>query len=164
MTVEPDDRADLSHEYQAILRFVRRTGASPEDAEDITQTTFAEAHRGGPRDADGATPIAWLYTVARRRAIDRLRRDSRHTELARQLPEPTPGDDVYGAQVQGALTRALAKLPHEQREVVVRRLIHDVPFTEIARELDTSEAACKMRFQRGLATVRESLAKEGLEP
>lgn len=163
--VNEHDRDDLEQQYAAILRFLRRSGASPEDAEDIAQTVFAEATANAERlQSDERPAIAWLYTVARRRAIDHLRRENRRKRLEKELPVPLGRDEHYGAHVTHALKAALDTLPHEQREVVVRRLLGAASFREIADQLGTTEAACKMRFVRGLATIRAALENEGLNP
>ena len=44
------------------------------------------------------------------------------------------------------------------------RLVEERPFAEIAERVGTSEAACKMRFPRGLAAVRATFEREGIEP
>jgi len=73
-------------------------------------------------------------------------------------------DPRYGSEVASALRDALAELPESNRCVVVMRLIQGRKFADIARQMGTSEAACKMRFLRGLAAVREVFKQEGLEP
>jgi DNA-directed RNA polymerase specialized sigma24 family protein len=73
-------------------------------------------------------------------------------------------DRRYGGQVAVALRAALTALPATQREVVVLRLVEGRSFAEIAERLGATEAACKMRFLRGLASVRDVFEKEGIEP
>lgn len=159
-----DDRDPLADDYEAIYRFLRKSGSSPEDAEDIAQDVFEDAIAAAPVGADGRPPIAWLYTVARRRAIDHLRRTRRRRAIDQQLPPATQTDDTYGSLVRGALNKAIANLPADQREVVVARLLRGLSFKEIARKLGTTEAACKMRFVRALATVRQTLQDGGFDP
>ena len=62
------------------------------------------------------------------------------------------------------LRSALDRLPARQREVVVLKLWRGVPFAEIARLVGTSEEAARMRFSRGLATLRAVLTEEGIDP
>jgi DNA-directed RNA polymerase specialized sigma24 family protein len=58
----------------------------------------------------------------------------------------------------------VAELPDSQRRVVVAKLWEGRSLAEIAQRLGTSEAACKMRFARGLARLRDRLKEEGIEP
>ena len=156
---------DLRDRYDEVLRFVSRRAANPADAEEITQTVFAEAAARLVVESTGAAPpLAWLYTVAQRRLIDEARRRaSRGTALPLRDACETR-DRQYGGEVAAALRKSVAALPRAQREVVVLRLVEGRPFAEIAERLGTTEAACKMRFRRGLAAVRATFEREGIEP
>ncbi|HEV8468986.1 MAG TPA: sigma factor-like helix-turn-helix DNA-binding protein, partial [Candidatus Limnocylindria bacterium] len=63
-----------------------------------------------------------------------------------------------------ALRWALTALPARQRQAVVLRLIEGRSFAEIAQRSGSTEAACKMRFARGIAAVRACLEEEGIVP
>ena len=153
--------------YQEIYRFVRRRTVTEGDAEDLTQEVFAEAARVlGPLAAEAPPNLAWLYTVARRRLIDATRRDGRRrvrrSEAVLELV-PTSASE-YGPAVARALVAAMAELPRSQREVVVRKVLQGQSFAEIAAALNASEAACKMRFARGLEAMRPELGRQGMGP
>ncbi|MDH4350444.1 MAG: RNA polymerase sigma factor [Gemmatimonadota bacterium] len=157
------DARDIVQHYETIRRYLRRHTSTPEDADDITQTVFAEAAaRRSPVDTDQPPTLAWLYTVARRRSIDLARKQRRE-------PTSVPIDDAltriaaadsYGSEVRHALEHAIHQLPPSQRGVVVRRLILGWTFAEIAHVEGATEAACKMRFVRGLTSIRETLGRE----
>ncbi len=158
---DPASEAFERH-YASVYRFVRRHGSDQDDAEDLTQDVFAAAVAAlGDARVESPPPLAWLYTVAQRRLIDAGRR-RRTAESVTQ--EPATADPVYGPQVAQALARAVGELPEAQRQVVVAKLWEGRTLAEIAERLGTSEAACKMRFARGLARLRDDLRKEGLEP
>jgi RNA polymerase sigma factor (sigma-70 family) len=164
------DRAEESfrrHRAQ-LLRFVRRRVPDDDEAEDVVAAVFADAIRGLGRFQPGATPeLAWLYTVARRRLADRARALARRRASLEALERDRlelVGEREYGTQVAVALRAALARLPEPQRQVVVLKLLRGLPFADIATRLGTTEAACKMRFARGLEAVRDELAGEGLGP
>jgi RNA polymerase sigma-70 factor (ECF subfamily) len=134
-------------------------------AEDITQEVFANAAAQLARSADDASPtLAWLYTVARRRLIDEGRRRGFMTVPLESVPESSAAEDSYGTAVATAFRRALLKLSDLDRLVLVRRLIEDKSFKQIARESGTTEEACRMRFMRALKRIRSEFEKEGLEP
>jgi RNA polymerase sigma-70 factor (ECF subfamily) len=106
----------------------------------------------------GSPPLAWLYTVAKRRFADEARRRSRlelHGEET--LPE-------YGAEAGLAISDALAALPEGQRQVVVLKLLRGARFVEIAQLLEVTEAAAKMRFVRALEALRVELERKGVTP
>jgi RNA polymerase sigma-70 factor (ECF subfamily) len=121
---------------------------------------FADASKGlDGLELDEKPLLAWLYTVARRRLADEARRRSRTLE-----PVEPAGERDYGPEVTDALRRAIASLPDGQRSVVVLKLIEGCRFREIARRLDITEAACKMRLSRAVETLREELEQEGVAP
>jgi len=160
------ERAFRRH-YAQLFLYLRRRLPSDDEAEELTQLVFADAVRRLDRFKPGATPeLALLYTVAQRRLADRARRMARHGTLEEldqaRLGLVAPAD--YGPEVAGALRAALERLPAQQREVVVMKLLHGLPFAEIAERVGSTEAACKMRFARGLESVRDEFAKRGLEP
>lgn len=152
--------------YDDVYRFVRRRTDTDDEAEEIAQSVFAHAAARLDPDREGSAPLlAWLYTVAQRRLVDAARvRAKRGTAL--RLEETYPASDraSYGTAVAETLRAALAALPPAQRDVVVLRLVEGRSFAEIAERLDATEAACKMRFRRGLSLVRDLFEKKGLTP
>jgi RNA polymerase sigma-70 factor (ECF subfamily) len=152
--------------YDDVFRFVRRRTSSDDEAAEITQSVFAQAAARLDPVRQGSRPLlAWLYTVAQRRLVDEARRRARR---GRTLPLEAVAESSeerrYGSEVAEALRAAMAVLPPLQRDVVVLRLIEGRSFAEIATTLDSTEAACKMRFLRGLAVVRDVFEQEGIEP
>jgi RNA polymerase sigma-70 factor (ECF subfamily) len=143
---------------------MRRRTPDDHQAEELTQTVFADAARDLERFKPGATPVlAWLYTVAQRRLADRARTLARRGEPLALAEAEAPAPE-YGSEVAAALRAGLGRLPVEQRRVVVLKLLHGLAFAEIAARVGATEAACKMRFTRGLETLRDELRREGIEP
>jgi RNA polymerase sigma-70 factor (ECF subfamily) len=160
---EPAEIAFRAH-YDQVLRFVRRRTDSNEDAEDIVQSVFADASVGLNDFQPGETPVlAWLYTVAQRRLIDHVRRAGTARRHASEELRPVE-DAEYGQEVASVLRQALTALPARQRDVVLLRLIEGRSFAEISAQTGDTEASCKMRFARGVTSVREYLRKEGVRP
>ena len=154
-----NDLADdvFRRHYSEIYRFARRRTGDHFRAEELAQQVFADA--ASALRADGRPPLAWLYAVARRRFADAARRNAREPALL-----PAPAETEYGLRLVNALRSALEQLPAAQREVVVLKLWRGAPFAEIAGLIGTSEEAARMRFSRGLATLRAVLTEEGIDP
>lgn len=149
--------------YATVYRFVRRRTAGRAEAEDLTQEVFAAAVAAlGEARVESPPPLAWLYTVAQRRLIDAGRRG--RISCVQAEADAATRDTEYGSEVAGTLARAVAALPESQRDVVVAKLWEGRSLAEIAKRLGASEAACKMRFARGLAQLRDHLKEEGVEP
>lgn len=155
--------------YEQVYRFLRRRTESDEAAEDLAQAVFADAAaRLRYLEHEGPPVLAWLYTVARRRLIDSVREAARGPGRIASLDEarahavvPTP---TYGDGLAGSIRAAMATLPDGQRQVVVAKLLEGRPFAEIAARLGLTEAACKMRFSRGLEALRSELSRQGVGP
>jgi RNA polymerase sigma-70 factor (ECF subfamily) len=159
------DAAFREH-YGRVYGFVRSRTASDADAEDIAQTVFVEAAERLHAFKPGSTPVlAWLFTVAHRRLIDAARQHSRRGPMSSLDTVDAAAPDVeYGSEVASILREALASLPRSQRRVVLLRLIDGRSFGEIAERTGSTDAACKMRFARGVAAVRAYLEREGITP
>lgn len=154
--------------YERVYGFVRRRTSTHEHAEDVTQAVFvAAAEHLGRRAREARVPVlAWLFRVARNNLIDEARRQRRRgtsiplEAVAEELEQPPQ----YGGEVARVLRRAFRRLPEAQRRIAIMRLLEGRSFAEIAVELGTSEAACKMRLARALTTMRAEFEREGIEP
>jgi RNA polymerase sigma-70 factor (ECF subfamily) len=158
------ERAFRDH-YANVVSFLRRRTRTNEEAEELAQAVFAQAAAG--LTPNGHRPVsAWLYTVARRKLVDEARRRARRGQPDVSLDEAglAAAEPRYGREVAAVLRRALDRLPEGQRAVVVGRLIEGRSFAELASVVGASEAACKMRFLRGLESVRVLFEEEGLQP
>lgn len=85
-------RRDGRRIFATLVRLL----GSFERAEEAEHDAFIAAAEQWPRDGVPASPVAWLVSVGRFKAIDRLRRDARfasideHAEAIEQIPDPTP--------------------------------------------------------------------------
>jgi len=150
------ERAFRRH-YGSVYRYVRRRTHDHDRAEELTQQVFADA-AVSLRDT-GSPPLAWLYTVAKRRFADEARRGAQIATEAVVVPVETR---EYGADLAGAMSAALARLPEAQRQVAVLKLVRGARFAEIGQLLGVTEAAAKMRFVRALEALRAELEQEGV--
>ena len=148
--------------YRRIFAFFLKRTRNLHDAEDLTQRVFADAVAAFSRDgSEPRSMLDWLYTVAERRMADEMRS---RTRVGPPTAIPTTEVVDYGYELSVVLRGALDQLPDEQRTVIVLRLLRGLSFAQIASELGSSEAACKMRFSRGLRHVRDELASQGRDP
>lgn len=159
----PDRSEEAFHRHYAqLFRYIRRRTPDDFEAEDVTQAVFADAAQRLGDFKPGASPVlAWLYTVAQRRLADRARRLAHQRASLRELERTrlAPAETVYGPDVAAELREAIAALSEAQRTVVVMKLLRGLSFAEIAERVGTSDAACKMRFARGLEALRDRLGE-----
>ncbi len=147
-----------------IYRYLLRLTGDHYEAEELTQRVFTDAAAALSSSNPPESLLGWLYAVAERRFVDELRRRKRLADFVAATPrEPRHADVHYGRAVARALGREIDKLPPEQREVVIMKVLEGRAFADIAARVGASEGACKMRFSRAIRTLRDSLRREGLE-
>jgi len=131
------------------------------EAEDIVQDTFLKLHQGRTRDAENVP--AWLMTVARNAARDRLRR--RKPQAAEEefhaLPDDgatRPGVELQRREYNARLRRALGALPEEHRTALTLRYIEGLDYRSIAQEMGVTDGALRGMLGRALGTLRRNPA------
>ncbi|MEX1308983.1 MAG: sigma-70 family RNA polymerase sigma factor [Candidatus Sulfomarinibacteraceae bacterium] len=138
-----------------------RTG-SPEDAEDVVQDVFVRVAEQGDRLTRVRHPRRWLLTVARRRAIDLVRRRRRRrTEPIEDAPFlEAPSDDPDRGIEAGALSRLIARLSDKQREVLLLRHFADCTFADIGRITGVPTFTAASRHRLAISRLRRLLEVE----
>lgn len=128
-------------------------------AEDCAQDAFETAARRWPSDGTPDRPGAWLLTTARRRAIDRARRDRRFTDrlpaLHQRLTEPQPDAEALGdhqlALIFGCCHPSLAV---ERQIALTLREVCGLSTRQIAESFLVSEATMAKRLVRAQQKIR----------
>jgi RNA polymerase sigma-70 factor (ECF subfamily) len=152
----------------AVLRYFRVVG--PEAAEDLAADTWVSVIRGlGRFRGDERAFRAWLFTVARHRAIDwrrqAARRPTSSIPVAQFTERPAP-DDPVAAVLEAHSTRAalalLAELPADQAEVVALRVLGGLEVAEVARIVGKRPGAVRVLAHRGLRRLAKRVEAAGL--
>lgn len=127
-------------------------------AEDILQEAFVRLLQRDP--AGIASVRGLLFAIARNLVRDEGRRAAA-AGVVYPILESIPSDDSLGPDAErlAELSRALAGLPAEQREVVILRIYADLPFAEIAGTLGIPEATVKSRYRYALNRLEELLER-----
>jgi RNA polymerase sigma factor (sigma-70 family) len=131
---------------------------SPEDAEDVTQTTFMNAYRALARGDAIANPRAWLLKIAHNVCRQRFRTAARRpqeVELAYELAETFTEEDQPPAADE--IRAALRHLAFNQRTVLVLREIEGLSYAEIADAMAVSTSAVETLLFRARRSLREQL-------
>lgn len=143
----------LSGHGATVLR-VCRAVLGTVDADDAWSDTFLSALEAYPRLPDGANVEAWLVTIAHRKAIDILRRASRHAAPMADLPARPSGDRADERDLD--LAESVANLPDKQRFAVVYHYLGGLPYREVAAIVGGTEQAARRAAADGVATLRKS--------
>jgi RNA polymerase sigma factor (sigma-70 family) len=148
-----------------VLGYVRTRGAP--DAEEVTGEVFADVVRniatfeGNERDLR-----SWVLTIAHRRLVDALRRNTRRLEMPHPDPPDFPGGHVEDEALErvgtGGVAGLIRKLTPDQQEVLLMRILGDMTIDEIARALGKRRGAVKALQRRALATLRKEMSGRGV--
>ena len=129
------------------------------EAEDLVQETFLKAHQQREKLREPEKFPAWLLTVARNGARDRLRRRRPQAEaetLDSLVDEKvaTPGSAMELVERQAHLRRALATLPEEHRTALTLRYLEGLDYRAIETAMGLSNGALRGILGRALGTMR----------
>lgn len=152
-----------------VWSLARRMSSSPEDAEDAVQEIFVDLWRhAGRYDPGKGSESAFTATIARRRLIDRNRRDERRRQAqpASQVPPETLASDLRDQQQQAALCeearlarQILAELRPEQRRVLQMAILEGRTHKQISLDTGMPLGTVKSHVRRGLEQVRTRLQR-----
>lgn len=152
----------FQHFAPRVKGFLMKSGAdaalAEECAQDVMVTLWQKAHLYDPARASVAT---WVFTIARNRRIDALRKARRpEPEELSWGPEPEPDQsDAYEAQEDTRrLTAALAQLPDNQRDLIQRAYFGDLSQTEIAAATGLPLGTIKSRIRLALDRLRRQMS------
>lgn len=153
---------------RAIHAWLTRHG-DPAQAWELTAEVFAQAwisrRRFRPGEDDSAAP--WLYGIAknvhrhatRRRASERsaMRRLGMRLDLTTPVDEDERLERMAVEALGHDLRASLDRLPAEQRSAIELRVLEELPYEDVARRLDCTAEAARVRVLRGLRTLNADL-------
>jgi len=145
------------------LRMATLLTGNPDTAEDLVQASLLKLYLAWSRIDTSGGPDAYLRRIIVNTRRSWWRARSRREMPVPEVPDEAAGEDAAERHAVGALVRqALARLPRQQRAVLVLRYCEDLPEAEVASLLGCSAGAVKTHAHRGLRALRESLGD--LEP
>lgn len=157
---DTDALADLWTIYQPqLLRLLRTHGRSA--AEDITSQVWIDVRRAlAGFDGDGDSFRRWIFTIAGRRAIDESRRASRRWEVPSEslvpLVDRARAIDPLDVSMDNVMA-LLSTLQPVAAEVVMLRVVQELPVAEVAAITGESESNVRVIAHRALDRLRRSL-------
>jgi RNA polymerase sigma factor (sigma-70 family) len=145
----------MATDRQRLMSAARRLLASRADAEDAVQDTYVRALAAFP-DWPAPQP-AWLYTVLRNIALDRLRRKQLEAEHADTgLPPEGSSEPTMEvrSECEAALRHLLSRVSPVEAAAILLRDVFEFDYDEIARIVGKSEAASRQFLHRARTRTR----------
>ena len=148
-----------------VYGLIRRVLRDPAQAEEVTQEVMVEVWRTAARfDPTKGSATAWVFTIAHRRAVDRVRSEEAGAERVRRVAAAsaeTPYDDVVEAATarieQQQVRRCLDGLTELQREAITLAYYGGHSYREVADLLGAALPTVKTRMRDGLIRMRDCL-------
>ncbi|HEU6446892.1 MAG TPA: sigma-70 family RNA polymerase sigma factor [Verrucomicrobiae bacterium] len=151
-------RRHLDLVYSAALRQVR----SPQLAEDIAQSVFADLAQNADKLKSNTILTAWLYTVTRRTAVDVIRKESRR-QLREQIAAEMQNMNATAndwTQIAPLLDDAMAALDETDRAAILLRYFENKNLREVGEQLNISDDAAQKRVSRAMGRLHDFFSKQ----
>lgn len=149
--------------YSLALQILRDRSEAEDVVHDVFLILRDKAHTF---DASRGSVLAWAFTFVRNRAIDRVRRRRRRSELLAEADPAELGyaehtaaapDPFHLPEIAAAVQLAFAELPEDQRTALQLAYFSGLTQTEIAERLSAPLGTVKARIRRGLLRLRDLL-------
>jgi RNA polymerase sigma-70 factor (ECF subfamily) len=135
-------------------------------AEEVAQEVYLQIWRSAATfDRGRSSALAWIATLARSRAIDRLRADASlrsamqsYVEQPEVSQRPDPQEEASLSERRARVLEALRTLPAEQRAAIELAFFEGLSHSEIARRTDTPLGTVKTRIRAAIAKLEQALA------
>jgi len=147
-----------------------------EEAFDVAQEVFVSLHAALGQFRGDSRLSTWIFKVAKNHCLNRLkylgRRQRGRTDELSDVPEgelaehqqgPNPQEALLGKEQQARVQAAIARLPDEQRLLVVLRDIEGLTYDEIVQITEQPEGTVKSRLHRARAALAEILGPNDQE-
>ncbi len=157
----------FGHYGPRVKSYLVRLGADAARAEDLMQDVMLVVwRRASTYDAQQAAVSTWIFTIARNKRIDALRRDRRpdfdpsDPSFVPDAP-PEPDNEAAAAQWEGHIATAIAAMPAEQAEMIRLAYFDDLSHSDIAARLGVPLGTVKSRLRLAMSRLRARFADKG---
>jgi RNA polymerase sigma-70 factor (ECF subfamily) len=144
--------------HTRVYRYCLRMTGNRAAAEDLVQDVFMKMLKYKATFKEDSELVPWMFGIARNSCLAHLKRRAAEqvpaTVPAEEVPEE-PHDEPHDQRQTELVRQALLKLPPERREVLVLSRYEYKSYDEIARVLDCSVGAVKVRVHRAMKQLRE---------
>lgn len=180
--IEAEFESLFREHFERLVRVARRVLQSDAEAEEVCSDAFLKLYRSGPGVLSGGAVGAWLYRVATRASIDRLRKTKRrgqeeelHEEAGTDDDQQDPLNQLMRRERIGEVRSTLARLKPEKAQMLLLRHsglsyqeiaeVMEIKPASVGTMLARAEAEFSSHYQRQVRQTRRAphlqAAKEG---
>ena len=152
----------FEHFAPRIKSFLMKGGANPEIADELAQETMLTMWKKADKyDSRQAAASTWIFTIARNKRIDRLRKMKRYTvdstdPITLEDTAPSPRENTLLAEENQIITEALKTLPKEQADLIKMSFFEDKSHGVIAEETGIPLGTVKSRIRLALERLKRN--------
>jgi RNA polymerase sigma-70 factor (ECF subfamily) len=150
----------FKHFAPRLKSFLIKAGSTDTQAEGVIQEVMiAVWTKSGTYNKDKSSVSTWIYTIARNKRIDKLRKEKRHflTESDEGLEIPvnsTQEKEIFSTQMSQNIRKYMSNLPDEQSKLIRLSYFYDKTHVDIANELKIPLGTVKSRIRLALSKMR----------
>ncbi|MGE2690015.1 sigma-70 family RNA polymerase sigma factor [Mycolicibacterium pulveris] len=147
--------------FGLVTRVLRDTGYSEETVQEIYLQVWRSADSYDPT---AGSPLAWLMTLAHRRAVDRVRseqsgsqRESRYGVATFEVPSDSVAESVISSDERRQVADCLGSLTDAQRECIQLAYYDGLTYAQVSEQLSANLATIKSRMRDAIRGLRKCL-------
>ena len=143
-----------------LKSFLVKAGSSDSQAEEVIQEVMiAVWTKSSTYDSSKSSVSTWIYTIARNKRIDKIRKEKRHylseSDDGLEIPvDSTQEKEIFSAQVSNSLKKYMSNLPEEQSKLLKLSYFYNKTHAHISAELKIPLGTLKSRIRLALNKMR----------
>lgn len=153
--------------YGLVLRVIKNPAIAAEVVQEVYLLLWTTARQF---DSDRGSPQSWIFTLAHRRAVDRVRseqssvgRDSAYSQRSAALGEDSVEDTVHHTMMSESVKKCLSSLTPRQAEAINLAYYGGLTYVQVAETLQIKLPTAKSRIQAGLIRLRDAMEADGYD-
>mgnify|MGYP000189988715 CR=1 FL=1 len=143
-----------------LKSFLIKVGSTDTQAEEVIQEVMiAVWTKSSTYDSNKSSVSTWIYTIARNKRIDKIRKEKRHylseSDEGLEIPvDSTQEKEIFSAQVSNSLKKYMSNLPEEQSKLLKLSYFYNKTHADISTELKIPLGTVKSRIRLALTKMR----------
>ena len=143
-----------------LKSFLIKAGSTDSQSEEVIQEVMiAVWTKAGTYDCSKSSVSTWIYTIARNKRIDKIRKERRHylseSDEGLEIPvDSTQEKEIFSAQLSSSLKKYMSNLPEEQSKLLKLSYFYNKTHADISEELKIPLGTVKSRIRLALAKMR----------